>query len=124
MKLAEITNVKKEKKQSRALKNLIEGIILQSLSDLWIPRESDDCIKFFRGEGFKICADIAGINLRDQVKLLDLANRTIARQAADRDRQKSSINRKDINSLKKPTLRNLKISSVAKAGSLQGVCSI
>jgi hypothetical protein len=124
MKLAEITNAKKEKKQIRALKNLTEEIILQSLSDLWVPRESEDCIKFFRGEGFKICADIAGINLHDQAKLLALANRTIAQQAAIRDRQKSSINRKVINSLKKLSPRNVKLSSVAKADTLQGVCSI
>lgn len=59
------------------VRGLMEGIILQSIEDLWIASEEGDCIQFFRGEGFGICADIAGINLHDQVRLLNLANRII-----------------------------------------------
>lgn len=124
MKLAEMTKAKKKKGQVMALKSLVEGIILQSFADLWITEENNDCIKFFTGEGFKICADIAGINLHDQVKLLDLANKTIALQSANKARQKSSTNGKDINYLKKLSPRNVKLSSVATAGNLQRVYSI
>ena len=124
MKLAEMTKAKKKKKLVMALKSLVEGIILQSFADLWITEENEDCIKFFMGEGFKICADIAGINLHDQVKLLDLANRTIALQAATRAREKSSISKRDINPLENSGPRNVKLSSVAKACNFQVACSI
>ena len=124
MKLAEMTKAKKKQKQIVALKSLVEGIILQSFADLWIAEENNDCIKFFMGEGFKICADIAGINLHDQIKLLDLANRTISLQAADRAREKSSTSKKDIIAPKKFSPRSVRLSSVAKAGNFHGVCSI
>ena len=57
--------------------SLMERIILQSIEDLWTDGEEDDCINFFRGEGFGICADIAGMNLHDQARLLNFANRII-----------------------------------------------
>ena len=123
MKLAEMTKAKRKKKQVVGLKSLVEGIILQSFADLWVTEEYDGSVKFFMGEGFKICAGIAGINLHDQVKLLGYANRTIALQAAIRARGKST-NRKAVDSPDKFTPRNVKLSSVPKTGHLHGVCSI
>ncbi|RPI33911.1 MAG: hypothetical protein EHM54_10160 [Nitrospiraceae bacterium] len=66
-----------ESKKSANVESLMEGIILQSIEDLWLDGEEDDCINFFRGEGFGICADIAGMNLHDQARLLNFANRII-----------------------------------------------
>ncbi|MDA8240903.1 MAG: hypothetical protein M0Z67_11120 [Nitrospiraceae bacterium] len=54
------------------VKGLAEGIILQSIEDLWNENLRDECIAFFRGKEFSICAEIAGMNLADQIKLLGL----------------------------------------------------
>jgi hypothetical protein len=53
-------------------KNLAEAIILQSLEDLWVLEGREDSKKFFRGEGFKICAEIVGLNTREQFRVLHL----------------------------------------------------
>jgi len=55
-----------------SLKNLAESIILQSVEDLWDKRHSSDCMTFFKGEGFDICSRLAGIELQDRLKLLEL----------------------------------------------------
>ncbi|MBI4690605.1 MAG: hypothetical protein HY754_10120 [Nitrospirae bacterium] len=49
---------------------LAEAIILQSIEDLWHESLREDCVKFFRGNGFTICAGLAGMNLSDREKLL------------------------------------------------------
>ncbi len=54
------------------VKGLAEGIILQSIEDLWNENLRDECIAFFKGKEFSICAEIAGMNLADQIKLLGL----------------------------------------------------
>lgn len=56
------------------LKGLAEGIIIQSLEDLWIDKERDESVEFFNGEGFSICAEVAGMDLHDQVRLFNLVN--------------------------------------------------
>lgn len=55
-----------------SLKGLAEGIILQSIEDLWSEDLRDECITFFTGKEFSTCAEIAGITLADQVKILNL----------------------------------------------------
>ena len=85
-----------EKQKHRGVESLMEGIILQCIADLWIGEEIDACIQFFRGEGFAVCAKIAGMNLHDQVKVLNLANRIIDRHTALRDKQKRTENKKRI----------------------------
>ena len=55
-----------------SLKGLAEGIILQSIEDLWSEDQRDECIAFFTGKEFSTCAELAGINLADQVKILNL----------------------------------------------------
>ena len=77
MKRTEGTYVQKAGKKAVNVESLMEGIILQSIEDLWMAGEEDDCINFFRCEGFGICADIAGMNLHDQARLLNFANSII-----------------------------------------------
>lgn len=60
------------KKIKPKARNLAEAIILQSLEDLWIHEGREDSRKFFRGEGFKICAEIAGLNTMEQFRVLHL----------------------------------------------------
>ncbi len=54
------------------VKGLAEGIILQSMEDLWNENLRDESIAFFKGREFCVCAEIAGMNLADQIKLLGL----------------------------------------------------
>jgi hypothetical protein len=53
---------------------LAQAIILQSIEDLWDERYRADCIKFFSGEEFSICTWMAGMNVSDQTKLLNMVN--------------------------------------------------
>ncbi len=57
--------------------NLAEAIILQSIEDLWSEKQRKECIDFFKGEGFCICAGIAGMNLTEQIRLLNMVNRVV-----------------------------------------------
>jgi len=70
------------------IRRLSEAIILQAIEDLWIKKERGRCIKFFTGEEFKICAGIAGMNLHDKVKVLNLCW-NILRQNSDREVRRS-----------------------------------
>ncbi|MDA8079283.1 MAG: hypothetical protein M0Z79_10150 [Nitrospiraceae bacterium] len=54
------------------IKGLVEGIILQSLEDLWHEGYRDDSVAFFKSKDFSMCADIAGMNLDDQVRMLKM----------------------------------------------------
>ncbi len=54
------------------LKNLAEGIIVQTMEDLWDDDLREDCIEFFKGEEFRLCAELADMSLDDQLKLLDM----------------------------------------------------
>ena len=94
MKRAKISDANIGKEKYRGVESLMEGIILQCIADLWIGGEIDACIHFFRGEGFAICAKIAGINLNDQVKVLNLANKIIDLHTAVSDKQKCTENKK------------------------------
>ncbi|OGW32835.1 MAG: hypothetical protein A2X59_08480 [Nitrospirae bacterium GWC2_42_7] len=70
------------------VKNLMERIILQSIEDLWVSGEKDESIDFFRGEGFAICAYIAGLKMYDKVRLADLISKIINFQTAKRKNNK------------------------------------
>ncbi len=94
MKRTKTSDGRAGKQKRRGVESLMEGIILQSMADLWIGSEIDACIEFFRGEGFYTCANIAGMNLHDQVKVLNLANKIIDLHTAFRDKQKLAENRK------------------------------
>ncbi len=77
MKISEAMRADRRGNKIAGVQSLMEGIILQSIEDLWIAEEEDDCINFFRGEGFGICADIACMNFHDQARLLNFANMII-----------------------------------------------
>lgn len=51
---------------------LAEGIILQSIEDLWCGVDEEELLRFFDGEGFNICAGLAGIDCAGRVRLLGL----------------------------------------------------
>ena len=53
-------------------KSLAEAVILQSMEDLWNPSHRNESRNFFEGDGFKICAEIAGINSAKQYKVIHL----------------------------------------------------
>ena len=95
MKRAKVSDAKVGKEKFRGVESLMEGIILQSIEDLWMGGEIDACIQFFRGEGFSTCANLAGMNLHDQVKVLNLVNKIIDLHTAVRDKQKRTENKKE-----------------------------
>ncbi|MDP2158338.1 MAG: hypothetical protein Q8K68_11590 [Nitrospirota bacterium] len=59
------------------MKKLAESIILQCIEDLWDKASMKQSAEFFSKRGFSICAAIAGMDIGDQVKLLDLVNRSV-----------------------------------------------
>jgi len=54
------------------LRELAEGIILQSIEDLSDQNLREDCITFFKGTDFITCAELAAMDVADQVKLLNI----------------------------------------------------
>jgi len=52
--------------------SLAEAVILQSMEDLWNSSHKDESRDFFEGDGFKICAEIAGMNSIKQFKFIHL----------------------------------------------------
>jgi len=57
------------------VKSLAEAIILQSMEDLSDLRNRAESLEFFGGEGFRICAQMAGMSAEDQVKVLELVQK-------------------------------------------------
>ncbi|MEJ2696543.1 MAG: hypothetical protein P8013_07825 [Candidatus Sulfobium sp.] len=76
-----------------SLQKLAEGIILQSIEDLWNENYREDSITFFKGKDFELCAEMAGMKLSDQVRLLNLVRRSAgsmeagSRRRADRKKE-------------------------------------
>ena len=56
------------------IRNLAEAIILQSVEDLWDAKQKDDCLTFFYGESFGMCAEMAGMNTYEQTRMLQLVS--------------------------------------------------
>ena len=57
---------------------LAESIILQCIEDLWDQASIKQSTEFFSRRGFSICAGIAGMDICDQLKLLELVNRAVS----------------------------------------------
>ncbi len=57
------------------LKGLAETIILQSIEDLWNSRYRENSVKFFKGNSFIICSEIAGLNHVQRHSILLLLKR-------------------------------------------------
>jgi hypothetical protein len=60
-----------------SLTTLAEAIILQSAEDFMSEQRQDDDVAFFGGEGFRLCAGIAGMSHTDQCALLRLLGKQI-----------------------------------------------
>lgn len=58
---------------------LAESIILQSLEDLWSKNYRKDSEIFFTGDTFCLCADIAGMNDLDQIKMRHMVKKVLNR---------------------------------------------
>ncbi len=56
----------------KSVKSLAEAIILQSMEDFWGNAYKEESIEFFKGEGFKVCAEIAGMGFDEQHKVLEM----------------------------------------------------
>ncbi len=56
----------------KKLAALAEAIIMQSLEDLWSKTQKNKSLAFFTGEGFHICAEMAGMKVMDRIRLFSL----------------------------------------------------
>ena len=63
------------------IRNIAELIILQCIEDLWNERERYLSAHFFTGEGFPLCAGIAGMDLNDQGRLLNIVRKAVRQNA-------------------------------------------
>lgn len=57
-------------KAKNRIKALAEAVILQSIEDLFDPLQRGKCIDFFKGEDFRLCAEIAGLSALDQIRII------------------------------------------------------
>jgi hypothetical protein len=122
MKLKKMAKTPVKRRKDACLKSLMEKIILQSLEDLWTVEERDECINFFRGERFGMCADMAGMSLYEQAKLLNLANKIIDFVAADRVSHNTKGHKNKIARSEKLAPWNARISEIAAAHNYPEVC--
>jgi len=63
------------------IRKIAELIILQCIEDLWNGREKSGSADFFTGEGFPLCAGIAGMDLHDQGSLLKMVGKAMEQNA-------------------------------------------
>lgn len=54
------------------MKSLAEAVILQSMEDFWSRSFREQSMMFFKGEGFKVWVNIAGLDTAMQIKILCL----------------------------------------------------
>ena len=83
---------------------LAEAIILQSLEDLWSKTQKNKSLAFFTGEGFHICAEMAGMKVMDRIRLFGLLRGLDRRMFDSRHSKKVKLTIK-----KKISERNLQI---------------
>ncbi len=74
--------------QRRRLASLAEAIIMQSLDDLWIKTQQSKSVAFFTGEGFDICATMAGMRVMDRIELFTLLRKLDYRMFGSRHAKK------------------------------------
>jgi len=67
--LREARRVGNDSAHTRAL---AEAVILQCMEDMWDPEHSVESREFFQSEGFVIWAEMACMNLPQQMKLIRL----------------------------------------------------
>ena len=59
---------------------IAEAIILQAIEDLWSAIHRKESIEFFTGEGFAICASMAGMGLHEKLKLIQAIKKAIQKK--------------------------------------------
>lgn len=98
IKIAQQSEIKRNgsKKNSKIvhgkrLATLAEAIILQSLEDLWSKTQKNKSRAFFTGEGFHICAEIAGMKVMDRIRLLGLLRKLDGRTFYSRHSKKVKL---------------------------------
>jgi hypothetical protein len=52
--------------------SLAEAIILQTMEDIWDSRYITESILFFQGEGFSLCAGMAGLTAIEELRILNM----------------------------------------------------
>jgi len=75
----------------KRLAALAEAIILQSLEDLWSKTQKNKSLAFFTGEGFQICAEMAGMKVMDRIRLFGLLRRLDGRTFDSRHSKKVKL---------------------------------
>lgn len=78
------------------LRNLAEAVILQSLEDLYDPMHRLESLDFFSGEGFHICARVAGLCPKDKLKVLKLAYGIINHRISKEVRYRPTIEKEAV----------------------------
>jgi hypothetical protein len=63
-----------------SIKVLAEAIILQSIEDLWSTDHRRESASFLGGEGFRIAAEIAGLESNERRRIFDLVKEIFTRE--------------------------------------------
>lgn len=77
-----------ERPAGKNLKKLAEAIILQAIEDLWSRAHRKESIEFFKGEGFRQCADMAEISVVDRLRIIRLLRKVNAEAFTPRHTRK------------------------------------
>jgi hypothetical protein len=72
---AVLTRKTRSTRGAAKLKALAEAVILQALEDLWSDTYRKDSLEFFEGEGFRQCADLAGMKVVERLKFIRMLRR-------------------------------------------------
>jgi len=59
-------------RKSLYLRNLAEAVMIQAMEDLWDKKHRRQSLDFFSGETFEDCAGLAGMDIYEQMTLLQI----------------------------------------------------
>lgn len=77
-------------RRRNSLKALAEAIILQSIEDLWSKTHRKESLEFFTGEGFRQCADMAGMSVVERLRIMRMLRKVNSEAFTPRHTQKLS----------------------------------
>jgi len=69
-----VINAFMAKGDEMGIRELAEGIMLQSIEDIWSVKHRKGGLDFFHGEGFPDCADLAGMTLYDRARVINFVH--------------------------------------------------
>jgi hypothetical protein len=75
----------------KRLAALAETVILQALEDLWSETHKKESLAFFTGEGFHICAAMAGMKIVDRLRIFRLLRKLDGRTFDSRHAKKVTL---------------------------------